>query len=726
MANLRTNNLSGEQGQNAIKGSVVFGSDSNPAGLKIADNSDLELSSETNWTIEFWLFLNGATHGDYDVILGKGSATSNNYEYFVEVMSDNTLDFFSTSTGSAWTFQEQISPVLSADSWHHVAVVRNGSGSNSLKSYINGQEYGSFTAQSIHTSAYPFGVGYFAGGDELFADVTVSNLRIVKGTSVYTENFTPPFHELTAIPNTVLLCCQDSDNPFQEETGKTITGKGRYEYLNDEEIVLNGTFDSDLTSWTTAGDTVEIDNQRLKIIRTGTFGYATQQIGPRLTSNTQYKIRGRIEQSGSPGSALIRISQYANGNGTIFFNGAYGTGTHEAVFTTNTSPVNNWISAIAGNGNVTGIYDDISVKAHDVGLPPKNIPPYGVDAGNTFGGPIQQSSEGYMYLPTGRTEERGRGRGIFHGGYVGPSPGNSYNAQLAAVDIQSTGTFQIFGDLTQARYTTTTVGSSTRSIFAGGATATPSPFSSVNTMDFITIANSSNAIDFGDTTSTGYQKSAVSSSTRGVITGGKPYTPSAGDALNTLDLVTIATAGNATDFGDLTAGGRFTMPNTAMSPTRGLFAGGKFNSPSDYVNNIESITIATTGNTTDFGDLLVKGGRSSGNCSSNTRGVFSISNYPSSDNITIEFVTIATTGNTQDFGDHVTATTTKGALSDTIRGLFYGGFSPAITGTYQNTVDQITIATTGNAVDWGDIQLSTGTGRGAYVSGISDSHGGLS
>ena len=54
-------------------------------------------------------------------------------------------------------------------------------------------------------------------------------LRIVKGTSVYTANFTPPFHELTAIPNTVLLCCQDSDNPLQEATGKTITGKGRYE-----------------------------------------------------------------------------------------------------------------------------------------------------------------------------------------------------------------------------------------------------------------------------------------------------------------------------------------------------------------------------------------------------------------------------------------------------------------------------------------------------------------
>ena len=43
---------------------------------------------------------------------------------------------------------------------------------------------------------------------------------------------------------------------------------------------------------------------------------------------------------------------------------------------------------------------------------PKVIPPYGVD-GNTFGGSIQQSTQGYMYFPTGRTEERGRGRGQY-------------------------------------------------------------------------------------------------------------------------------------------------------------------------------------------------------------------------------------------------------------------------------------------------------------------------
>ena len=348
----------------------------------------------------------------------------------------------------------------------------------------------------------------------------------------------------------------------------------------------------------------------------------------------------------------------------------------------------------------------------------------GSQYGSTFDGFGSFATSTYMVPPSGNTRERNRGRGIFHGGYVGPSPGNSYNAQLAAISIPSQGSFTIFGDLTQARYTTTTVGSSTRSIFAGGAIATPSPFASVNTMDFVTIANSSNATDFGDTTSTGFSKSAVSSGTRGVITGGRPYTPSAGNALNTLDLVTIATAGNATDFGDLTDGARYNMMNTAMSPTRGLFGGGKFNSPSDFVNNIELITIATTGNTSEFGDLLVKGGRSGGNCSSNTRGVFSISNYPSSDSISLNFVTIASTGNALDFGDHISTATTKGALSDTIRGIFYGGFDGS-TPNYQNVVEQITIATTGNAVDWGEIQLSTGTGRGAYASGISDSHGGL-
>tara|TARA_R100001443_G_scaffold57633_1_gene68326 strand:+ start:20247 stop:21959 length:1713 start_codon:yes stop_codon:yes gene_type:complete len=570
MANLRTNNLSGEQGQNAYRGSVVFGGgDNSSAGLTIADNSDLELGSETNWTIEFWLWLNGPVHGDYDVILGKGSATGNNYEYFVEVMSDNTLDFFSTSTGSAWTFQQQISPVLSHDSWHHVAVVRNGSGSNSLKSYINGQEYGSFTAESIHTSAYPFGIGYFAGGNNLYSKVTVSNLRIVKGTSVYTAAFTPPFTELKAIPNTVLLCCQDSDNPFKEETGKTITGVGH---------LANG--------------------------------------------------------------AVIH---------------------------------------------------------------PRNNPPYGVDAGNTFGGPIQQSTQGYMYFPTGRTEERGRGRGVIFGGYSSPT---GYTKDIYYIDIQSMGNAVHFGDITATRYSGGGCGSSTRGIIGGGRAGSDS--NRVNIIEFVEIAITSNSLDFGDLTGVNAFNAGGGNQTRGIWMGGSTPT-----TVDTIEFVTIATKGDALDFGNLTVAKNAIA--TGASSTRMLGMGG--GNPSQSFATIDLITIATTGNASDFGDLTAAKSSGTG-VSSNTRAV-AIGGVGSPAILnTMDFVTIATTGNATDFGDTLATYEHTGSVNNSIRGVITGARTPS----YLNILEFITIATTGNSKDFGDIPRD----NLAYVVGASDSHGGLS
>ena len=589
MANLRTNNLSGEQGQKAIKGSVVFGGgDNSAAGLLIADNSDLELSSETNWTIEFWLWLNGPTHGDYDVILGKGSATGNNYEYFVEVMSDNTLEFLTTSTGSAWTFQQQISPVLSADSWHHVAVVRNGSGSNSLKSYINGQEYGSFTAESIHTSAYPFGIGYFAGGNNLYSKITLSNLRIVKGTSVYTAAFTPPFEELTAIPNTVLLCCQDSDNPFKEETGKTITGVGH---------LANG--------------------------------------------------------------AVIH---------------------------------------------------------------PRNNPPYGVDAGNTFGGPIQQSSQGYMYFPTGRTEERGGGIAIVGGGY---SAATSPIGTIESIIIQTMGNSKAFGTLNAARFSSGVVASRSRVIFGGGYQP-----SNLNSMEFVNPITQGNGTDAGDLGAARKMIAGLGNSTRGIFAGGNEPSP-----VNTIEFVTIASLGDAVNFGDLTAA--VNNPRGCASPTRGII--NCATAPSSRSNVINFITIASAGDAQDFGDLTETFGMSGFGLSDNTRGV--IGGYytaPSNTNVnTINFVTIATTGDATDFGDMVTGTGHGGSgCSDRTRGVIFGQYTNTPHGDAPlyadgqgavNLIQMITVQTTGNAVEFGDLTANVASlGRKYYCNGNSNSHGGLS
>ena len=68
---------------------------------------------------------------------------------------------------------------------------------------------------------------------------------------------------------------------------------------------------------------------------------------------------------------------------------------------------------------------------------------------------------------------------------------------------------------------------------------------------------------------------------------------------NVIGYFTIPTAGNATDFGDLTVA-RSDGAGVA-SPTRGLLVGGE--NPSDDFNTIDYVTIATTGNASDFGDL---------------------------------------------------------------------------------------------------------------------------
>ena len=86
--------------------------------------------------------------------------------------------------------------------------------------------------------------------------------------------------------------------------------------------------------------------------------------------------------------------------------------------------------------------------------------------------------------------------------------------------------------------------------------------------------------------------------------------------VNVIEYITIASTGNATDFGDLTATRQDT--SSLSNSTRNVTGGGE---ESSGVNKIEFVTIATTGNATDFGDLLAARHRAAG-CSNATRGLF--------------------------------------------------------------------------------------------------------
>ena len=89
------------------------------------------------------------------------------------------------------------------------------------------------------------------------------------------------------------------------------------------------------------------------------------------------------------------------------------------------------------------------------------------------------------------------------------------------------------------------VNSDVRGVFLGGTDS----IAVVNTIDYITIASTGNATDFGDLTSIRGYMPGVNSTTRGVTGGGS----NGSTGVDIMEYITIATTGNATDFGDLTA-----------------------------------------------------------------------------------------------------------------------------------------------------------------------------
>ena len=183
--------------------------------------------------------------------------------------------------------------------------------------------------------------------------------------------------------------------------------------------------------------------------------------------------------------------------------------------------------------------------------------------------------------------------------------------------------------------------SSTRALASEGSTSS-------KTVDYIEMSTKANAIDFGDLTVGRNELGAVSSATRGIFCGGGA--PSGTGPKSIMDFFTIASKGNAATFGDLT-NTRGQMGGGVSDGVRGVVAGG-YGSPL-HKKGIDYMTIASTGNAIRFGDLQVRRAEQAGATCNRVRGIFAGGATPSSPNKTnsMEFVTIASTGNGQDFGD---------------------------------------------------------------------------
>jgi hypothetical protein len=317
-----------------------------------------------------------------------------------------------------------------------------------------------------------------------------------------------------------------------------------------------------------------------------------------------------------------------------------------------------------------------------------------------------------LYSPTGRPFPDGGGGvgdlGIFAGGEY------NYSNIVEFITISSVGNGADYGDLDGTRSALSGAGGKTRGFTGGGQ---PGLSNVITYKDFRSKGNFS---DFGDLTGVRDKLASVNTDTRAVWGGGRTETSSNTNS-NVMDYITMASIGNASDFGDLSVSRKGIQGGS--STTRGVFSGGYTPSFSDVM---DYITIANTGNATDFGNLTVARAPIGGTGAASSTRMLTAGGQKSSNSNVVDYITIANTGNATDFGDLEIVTPYSTGVSNSTRAVFTGfnnTGAPGADSTFGNCpqINYFTIASTGNYTTFGEL-----TSRRYGLAGISNGHGGLS
>mgnify|MGYP003137158887 FL=1 len=181
---------------------------------------------------------------------------------------------------------------------------------------------------------------------------------------------------------------------------------------------------------------------------------------------------------------------------------------------------------------------------------------------------------------------------------------------------------------------------------------------------------------------------------RGVFGGG--YSGSA--YVNVMDYISIASLGNSSDFGDLNNTMYYCRAESSGAGGRIVFYGGYGGSE---IAQIDYITTASTGNAQDFGDTHGVAGSAHGASSNGTRGVFSsgVGGASGGSAQPWGYITFASTGDAS-AGGNLTAGSNAGGCGNASRALFAGG---AQSGTLQNWIEYFNITSTDDGSDFGDL-----------------------
>lgn len=313
--------------------------------LTVPDNTSLD--NFADFTIEFWVYLNSVT--GTQVVLDKGWNGSSIAPYLI-FHTDGATTAYASSNGSSWDVLVGSSfGTLTAGQWYHIALTRSGS---SIRLFRNGAVITTVTnGTAIVNGASALGIGGspMTGANPL--NGYISNLRIIKGTAVYTSAFTPSTSPLTAIENTSLLTCQSNRIRDNSTNNFTLTKNG------DVTVSTFGPFtETDLVTGSAyfdgTGDYITFPNSSSFAFGTGSFTIEFWIYAP--LNNDKFILGGRT----AIGTMHITTGGSASTAGVLRYVGS------STIVSSNLITDNAWHHcAIVRNGstNITLYVDGVSV-----------------------------------------------------------------------------------------------------------------------------------------------------------------------------------------------------------------------------------------------------------------------------------------------------------------------------------------------------------------------------
>ena len=172
--------------------------------LSIAQDASINSLYSGDYTIEFWF--NKQSERTQNFILSKGGQTTR--EWGIVVQSTAVIIYWSTNGASSGDASVSLSTTIDLNKWYHLALTFDST-TNTITVYLNGVSLGTGTFTSIYGGNGTLYIGKFMdyGAISHSFHGYITDLRVVKGTAVYTAAFTPPDERLTAITNTSLLAC---------------------------------------------------------------------------------------------------------------------------------------------------------------------------------------------------------------------------------------------------------------------------------------------------------------------------------------------------------------------------------------------------------------------------------------------------------------------------------------------------------------------------------------